>query len=97
MHGKRVTGSVLDIKMLPDMSMVIFQQDGAPAYTSKRSSESLRNIISSFWEKGIWPVNSSDLTPIENLWAILQSMLDTLERPTNLKLLQDQLIKLGER
>ena len=26
MHRKRVKGSVLDIKMLSDMSMVIFQQ-----------------------------------------------------------------------
>ena len=90
---KRVTGSVLEIKTLPEMSMMILQQDGAPAHTSNRSQEWLGNNLRSFWKKGTWPVNFPDFSPIENLWAILQNRLDSLERPTNLKMLQNQLIQ----
>ncbi|KAI6660227.1 hypothetical protein LOD99_10463 [Oopsacas minuta] len=93
MHRKSVTGNVFEKKMLPDMSKAIFQQDGAPAHTSKKCQEWLKNNVCKFWEKGIWLANSPDLCPIENLWEILQSRLETKECPTNLKMLQKQLIQ----
>ena len=33
--------------------------------------------MSGFWAKGIWPGNSLDLNPIENLWSILQDKSST--------------------
>ena len=46
-----------------------------------------------FWTKDIWPANSPDLNYIENVWAILQTKLDSMERATNLKMLENQLIE----
>ena len=45
----------------------IFQQDGAPVHTSKVALKWLENNLNSFWGKGVWPGNSPDLSPIENL------------------------------
>ena len=53
--------------LLEKMSEAIFQQDGAPAHTSKRAQEWCSNNLPSFWRKGTWPGNSPDLSPIENL------------------------------
>ena len=63
----RETGSTLQRKLLPDMSTDIFQQDGAPVHTSKVAIKWLENNLNSFWGKGVWPGNSPDLSPIENL------------------------------
>ena len=77
------TGSTLQHKLLPDMSTDIFQQDGAPAHTSKVAIKWLENNLNSFWGKGVWPRNSPDLLPIENLWAIVQEELKKLPDATN--------------
>ena len=79
-------------KIVARRSQAIFQQDGAPAHTSKRSQEWLKNNVPCFWTKEIWAPNSPDLNPIENLWAILPTMLDAMERATNLKVLYKQLV-----
>ena len=89
----RDSGTILEKKLLPERSKAIFQQDGAPAHTSKRSQEWLKNNMPGFWTKDIWPANSPDLNPIENVWAILQTKLDSMERATNLKMLENQLIE----
>ena len=69
-------GDVLTKKMLPNMSNFIFQQDGAPAHTAKRCQEWCRANLKGFWQKGEWPANSPDQSPIENLWGMLQDQLD---------------------
>lgn len=69
------TGSVLQKKMVPGMSPAIFQQDGAPAHTSARAQNWCQVNLSGFWEKDIWPGNSPDLNPIENLWSIMKAEL----------------------
>ena len=76
-------GSVLACKMLPDMSQAIFQQDGAPAHHSAMAQQWLQAHIQTFWPKGTWPGNSPDLSPIENLWAIVQQKLKEMEPATN--------------
>ena len=63
----RETGSTLQRKLLPDMSTAIFQQDRAPAHTSKVAMKWLENNLNSFWGKGVWPGNTPDPSPIKNL------------------------------
>jgi transposase len=67
MHRSEDEGSVLERKLLPDMSQAIYQQDGAPAHSSRLAMSWLENNVDSFWAKGTWPSNSPDLYPIENL------------------------------
>ncbi|KAG0721643.1 Transposable element Tcb1 transposase [Chionoecetes opilio] len=68
----------------------IFQQDGAPAQTAK--------LFSSWFEwVGVdyirdWPGNSPDLSPIENIWALMKRRLrgrDTSTVPKLVAQLQD--------
>ncbi|KAG0716278.1 Transposable element Tcb1 transposase [Chionoecetes opilio] len=68
----------------------IFQQDGAPAHTAK--------LVSSWFEwVGVdyirdWPGNSPDLSPIENIWALMKRRLrgrDTSTVPKLVAQLQD--------
>ena len=66
----RDSGTFLAKILLPERSKAIFQQDGAPAHTSKRSQEWLKNNMPGFWTKDIWSANSPDLNPIGDVWAI---------------------------
>ena len=91
-HRDRETGTVTERKLVSDMSRAIFQQDGAPAHTSKKTQEWLRENFQNFWPKGIWPANSRDLSPTENLWSIIQTTINSFEPATNLKTLEKQLI-----
>ena len=52
------TGSVLQRKMVPAMSVSIFMQDGAPANTSKRAQNWCRENVPMFWDKHVRPGNS---------------------------------------
>ena len=68
---------VLDINLTPLINLgkkkrndkLIFQQDNAPCHTSFKLCEyfSNNNI-----EVMYWPANSSDLSPIENVWSVLK-------------------------
>ena len=57
----------------------IFQQDLAPAHSAKSTKGWLENSQLQVLD---WPANSSDLNPIENLWAMLNKHHpNTSQRP----------------
>lgn len=74
--GAKEYSELLCSKLLPSICRLygdqkgnmIFQQDGAPAHTSKSAQKVLKDMQISVLE---WPPNSPDLSPIENAWAIV--------------------------
>ena len=64
--GKRL----VDVK-----SEMIFMQDGARVHMAPETSKWLRENEIQFWGKEVWPLNSPDLNPIENVWVILEELL----------------------
>ena len=88
---KRSTGTILQKKFCENMYESIFQQDGAPVHTSKLSQQWCQISIPNYWAKEIWPGNSPDLSPIENLWALVKQRLSELPSATNLETLKKQL------
>ena len=51
----------------------LFHQDGAPAHTSRRAQEWLRNNVPDFLAKEEWPPSSPDLNPMDFcVWSVLE-------------------------
>lgn len=51
----------------------VFQQDGAPAHTSRRVQDWMANNFDMFWSKDLWPPSSPDLNPLDYyLWSVLE-------------------------
>ena len=92
--GKRANrGSILKKNMAPDMSRAIFQQDGARCHTAAVNEEWLREHVDNYWAKGVWPANSPDLSPIENVWAILQNKVDEVDPPPSTLTALEKILK----
>ncbi len=52
---------------------IYFQQDNAPCHTSKESMKLIEELFPRRLD--FWPPHSPDLSPIENVWSILETML----------------------
>ena len=83
--GYRLKGEdykeILKTKVLPWIKKIakkrnyryVFQQDGAPAHTSK-IIQSWMSSNMNFWKKDFWPPQSLDLNPLDySIWAYIQS------------------------
>jgi hypothetical protein len=62
----------------------IWQQDGAPAHTSKKTQDWCRDNLPFFWEKEVWPPSSPDCNPMDYfVWGVAER--DTNRSPHNTK------------
>lgn len=60
----------------------VFQQDGAPAHTSKIVQEWLSSNVSMFWTKEFWPPNSPDLNLLDYyVWSAVESTSNEHRHP----------------
>ena len=59
-------------RTFPDGNYV-WQQDGAPCHTAKKTQEFLKENLTNFWGKDMWPPNSPDLNPLDySIWAYME-------------------------
>ena len=54
-----------------------------PRYHAASTQRWCKTSLLRFWEKGAWPGNTPDPSPIENVWAIVQDKLDMMEPATS--------------
>ena len=69
------------------MSEAIFQQGGAPAHSAARTLEWCRDNLPGFGGNGVGLGNSPELSPMENLWAIMPGELNKTNLATSEKAL----------
>jgi len=71
----------------------MFQQDGARAHTSKATIAWLDTNIKHYIPLKDWPPNSTDLSPIENVWSIMATAVYADLDPQSLQTFKHRLRK----
>ena len=88
--------AVLRCKVIPWMCEVaghhqrpfVFQQDGAPAHTAKKTAAFLQSEEVPFWGSTMWPPNSPDLNSLDYaVWSHVQTQACG-SRPANLRIMK---------
>ena len=87
MQRGKENGPPTKVKLLQEMSRAIFQQYSAPAHHARKTQDWCRGNFPGFWKKSKCPGNSPDLSPTENLWAIVKEELKKIEQATSEKVL----------
>lgn len=60
----------------------VYQQDGAPAHTSRKVQAWLAANVPEFWAKDMWPPNSPDLNPLDfYVWGELEARTNKQRHP----------------
>ena len=68
---------------------ILFQQDNAACHTSYDSKAAIKILFDK--SRINWPPNSPDLSPIENVWAILKEKLSK-RKIRNLDILRENIL-----
>ena len=79
--------------MVVNKRLFTFQQDGAPAHTSKHAQDWCLQNLPNFINKDDWLANSPDLMPMENLFSILNEKVYCDREPQTLDELKNRIIK----
>jgi len=69
------------------------QQDGARAHTPKATIAWLDTNIKHYIPPEIWPPNSPDLSPVENVWSIMATVVYADPERQSLQALKHRLRK----
>ena len=77
--------------LIADTSQVVFVQDRDSRHTAQKSQHWCRENLPGFWERAVWPENSPNLSPTENLCVILQDKVNKIAPATTADELMKQL------
>ena len=88
---RQVTGGPMERKLFSSNKAMTFAQDGAPAHTSKVAQTWCHKNLPKFIPKDVWPANSPDLNPVENIWSIIDDITYRDPAPKTLDRLKKRL------